>query len=385
MSSRSPQASTSRSVILAIVIAAAAIWGLYVWKFQTEDRQNGNDIVTLAPDSGSQSRFADQPLLPLRAERQPATGDQRSSDTYNRSDKSAIVTDLPLVSTGPVSIDEPARARFEPATIANAADNTELSDKSDAISSVGTSVDADVLAGRQALERGQLLDARTRLSRAFEGRLSNEQRERIRNELTTISDKLIFSKTVAPGDPLTKLHEIASGESVYVLARRHKVTMNLLQQINELERPEFIRAGQRLKIIEGPFDAVIRKSQHRMDIFLKGQFIRSYRVGLGAGAGTPLGKWEVTTKLTNPEWTDPRSGQYYAADDPQNPIGEYWIGLDCIAGDCIGDSGYGIHGTIEPESIGADMSMGCVRLLPDDIREVHQLLVRRHSTVDIVP
>ena len=161
--------------------------------------------------------------------------------------------------------------------------------------------------------------------------------------------------------------------------------MNLLQQINELERPEFIRAGQRLKVIEGPFDAVIRKSQHRMDIFLKGQFVRSYRVGLGAGAGTPLGKWEVTTKLSDPEWTDPRSGQYYAADDPRNPIGEYWIGLDCIAGDCIGDSGYGIHGTIEPESIGADMSMGCVRLLPDDIREVYQLLVRRHSTVDIVP
>ena len=93
----------------------------------------------------------------------------------------------------------------------------------------------------------------------------------------------------------------------------------------------------------------------------------------------------VTTKLSNPEWTDPRSGQYYAPDDTQNPIGEYWIGLDCIAGDCIGDSGYGIHGTIEPESIGADMSMGCVRLLPDDIREVYQLLVRRHSTVDIVP
>ncbi len=384
MSRRPPQASTSRSVILAIVIAAAAIWGLYVWKFQTEDRQNGSDIVTLAPDSDTQPRFADQPLLPLRAERQPV-GNEQPVGARERFDNTAIVTDLPLVSTGPVSIDEPARARLEPATIAKVADETDESDRGDGVPALGQSVDADVMAGRQALERGQLLDARTRLSRAFDGRLSNEQRERIRNELTTISDKLIFSKTVAPGDPLAKLHEITSGESVYVLARRHKVTMDLLQQINELERPEFIRAGQRLKVIEGPFDAVIRKSQHRMDIFLKGQFVRSYRVGLGAGAGTPLGKWEVTTKLTNPEWTDPRSGQYYAADDPKNPIGEYWIGLDCIAGDCIGDSGYGIHGTIEPESIGADMSMGCVRLLPEDIREVHQLLVRRHSTVDIVP
>ena len=39
-----------------------------------------------------------------------------------------------------------------------------------------------------------------------------------------------------------------------------------------------------------------------------------------AGAGTPLGKWEVTTKLSNPEWTDPRSGQYYAPDDAQTQI-----------------------------------------------------------------
>ncbi len=47
--------------------------------------------------------------------------------------------------------------------------------------------------------------------------------------------------------------------------------------------------------------------------------------------------------------------------------------------------GYGIHGTVEPDSIGKDMSMGCVRLLPGEIEAVWELLVDGDSTVEIVP
>jgi lipoprotein-anchoring transpeptidase ErfK/SrfK len=52
--------------------------------------------------------------------------------------------------------------------------------------------------------------------------------------------------------------------------------------------------------------------------------------------------------------------------DPQNPLGERWID--------IGDS-YGIHGTIDPASVGKNESRGCVRMLNSDVEEVYDFLV----------
>jgi L,D-transpeptidase ErfK/SrfK len=52
-------------------------------------------------------------------------------------------------------------------------------------------------------------------------------------------------------------------------------------------------------------------------------------------------------------------------DDPENPLGEYWLGL----GNHIG-----IHGTNDPASIGQAASRGCIHLGDDDIAEVFGLL-----------
>ena len=65
---------------------------------------------------------------------------------------------------------------------------------------------------------------------------------------------------------------------------------------------------------------------------------------------------------------------HFKADDPMNPIGEHWLGLEGIETANASLAGYGIHGTIEPESIGRDMSLGCVRLVAEDIAIVWETL-----------
>ncbi len=96
-----------------------------------------------------------------------------------------------------------------------------------------------------------------------------------------------------------------------------------------------------------------------------------------------MGTWSVRSKLINPSWTDPATHQHYYAEDPDNPIGERWIGLHGEAGEAVGKVGFGIHGTIDPASIGENFSMGCIRLLPDDVALVYDLLVSGHSRVII--
>jgi lipoprotein-anchoring transpeptidase ErfK/SrfK len=71
------------------------------------------------------------------------------------------------------------------------------------------------------------------------------------------------------------------------------------------------------------------------------------------------------------------------ADDPRNPLGERWIGLEGVSGSAVGMMAYGIHGTIEPESIGKSVSMGCVRLHNADVEQLYDLLVIDKSQVTI--
>ena len=89
------------------------------------------------------------------------------------------------------------------------------------------------------------------------------------------------------------------------------------------------------------------------------------------------------SKLVDPEWVNPRTGERFGPKDPKNPIGDYWIGLIGDSDNIRGLEGYGVHGTIDPDSIGAMKSMGCVRLANDDIALVYELLMDGVSTVEI--
>ena len=44
---------------------------------------------------------------------------------------------------------------------------------------------------------------------------------------------------------------------------------------------------------------------------------------------------------------------------------------------------FGIHGTIDPGSIGKDMSMGCIRLLPNDVELIYEVVTQGNSTIEI--
>ena len=81
---------------------------------------------------------------------------------------------------------------------------------------------------------------------------------------------------------------------------------------------------------------------------------------------------------------NPRTGEKFEGHDPKNPIGKFWVGLEGV-GESATNTGYGIHGTIDPESIGQQKSMGCVRMGTDDIALVFELMGEQVSTVKIQP
>jgi len=243
----------------------------------------------------------------------------------------------------------------------------------------------DVLltAAEQALAQGDAVSARGKLSEALSQAPNGPQRSRIIGHLDRIGQETILSPRIFENDPLVERYVIQPGDSLVKIAAANRVTADLLADINRIADKHMVRAGQMVKIVKGPFDAVVEKDTYKLHVYLGNTFVREFSVGLGADDSTPEGKWRVSSKLMNPTYYPPRGGRILAADDPQNPLGERWIGLTGIEGAAVGQERYGIHGTIEPDSIGRDSSMGCIRLRNEDVEKLFTYLVDKHSTVTV--
>jgi len=245
-----------------------------------------------------------------------------------------------------------------------------------------------------ASARNRLVESRALYNAALKARDTDERtRGILRSRITEINQTLLFSPTVDAEDPFVGRYEIQSGDALSKLPGKLDLHVNwrFLQRINGIDNPARIRVGQRIKTVSGPFHAVISKSAYRMDVYMGDSaelmYVASFPVGLGENDSTPLGSWVVRkdSKLVNPAWTNPRTGEFFDANDPENPIGERWVGLQGVDDGTRQLAGYGIHGTIEPDSIGSQASMGCVRLGDDDVELIFELLSEGVSRVQIVP
>jgi L,D-transpeptidase ErfK/SrfK len=104
--------------------------------------------------------------------------------------------------------------------------------------------------------------------------------------------------------------------------------------------------------------------------------VRIYPIAIGSEEHqTPEGDFSVVNKIVAPSWTVPadirrdRPGlPRVVPAGPDNPLGDFWIGLS--------RDGYGIHGTNEPFGVGRRTTHGCIRLYPEDIRDLFPLVER---------
>lgn len=285
-----------------------------------------------------------------------------------------LTTDRPEIEArDPVPIDIPERGQQPQRNTKSATTTPPTADR----------VQSLVAAGVQALDAKDPIAARAHLSEALQLAGPNDDVTLIRAKLTLIANETIFSSRIMKGDPLVERYVIKTGDSLGNIAKANKISADLLASINNIRDKNRIRAGQTIKVIKGPIRAVVNKDNFTMDIYIGTTFLRHYRVGLGADDSTPQGTWRVHNKLINPTYYPPRGGKIVAADDPENPLGERWIGLVGVDGEAVGQERYGIHGTTDPDSIGKSISMGCIRMFNEDVNEVFTFLVHKHSTVTV--
>ena len=185
-----------------------------------------------------------------------------------------------------------------------------------------------------------------------------EARGALRRRIDTLAQNIYFLN----GRHYMEAYQVQQGDTLQNVARQYDVPWQYLAKLNRVD-PRKVRAGQRLKVIKGPFSAIVDLSDYELTIHAHGYFVTRFPVGIGKDGSSPIGKFSVLEKLVDPTYYGPDGVVEH--DDPTNPLGERWIDL--------GES-YGIHGTIDPTSIGKNESRGCIRLHNDDVAAVYDLL-----------
>ncbi len=172
--------------------------------------------------------------------------------------------------------------------------------------------------------------------------------------------KALFSKEI---DSDSMAYTVKPGDSLYVLARKNHTTVDFIKKINGL-KGDSLYPKMKLKIHTAPFSIQIDKSRNTLVLFSKGEAVKKYSVATGKKNCTPVGEFKITDKLVHPTWF--KTGAILPPGSPENALGTRWMGFDKPA--------YGIHGTIEPKSIGTQASEGCIRMLNEDVEELYGMV-----------
>jgi lipoprotein-anchoring transpeptidase ErfK/SrfK len=259
--------------------------------------------------------------------------------------------------------------------------------------------------GKAHLAAGKLLEARSELSRAiFCGLLSQAEESQAVRAATEAADKTVLGLQLIEGDPYQVPYMVApkqflEGPGGIEMAQQLHVPARLLERVNGLASGAGLQAGKTIKLIKGPFHAIVRKSRFVMDVYLEREglervFIRRIAVGLGMNSSTPVGAWQVKKgdKMWRPHYNATGGsglpvGTRILYGQPGYPFGvkALWIGLEGTDVQTKTITDFGIHSTNDPTSIGKANSLGCVRMADADIELVFSLLYDVHSRVDVLP
>ena len=228
-----------------------------------------------------------------------------------------------------------------------------------------------------AMVRDRPVAAQKRLSQAVRAGVVGLKAAEVREAIKNLADKLQLSSRRHPDDTYSKAYHVASGDTLTSMGERHCIPYELVMKVNRLSTTSIV-AGQTLKVIQGPIHIEILKGRKELRVWLGDVCLRTYLVGIGAADSTPDGVFIVKSKVRNPPYQPqhkPKS-EFRAAGAPDNPLGTRWIDIG---------NHYGIHGTIEPDSVGRSVSEGCIRLHNKNVEELYDMVVIGATKVTIRP
>ena len=224
-------------------------------------------------------------------------------------------------------------------------------------------------AAENAFDDGKFLEARALYKNAVKSITDANKLKKIQERLEDLNIKLILSPII---DECSTEYVVQPRDVLVKIARKFGTTVNLIKRSNNLSS-DTIRPSQKLKINTCKFSIVVDKSQNLLFLKEKGEVINTYIVSTGKDNSTPTGTFHINrNKLINPTWY--KTGAIISPDSPDNILGSRWMGLGGVDDGGIEIEGYGIHGTTQPNDLGKQITLGCVRMKNEDIEVLFDIV-----------
>lgn len=188
--------------------------------------------------------------------------------------------------------------------------------------------------------------------------------------LEQLNAAIVFA--VEPADGFS-VELVRKGDTLWSLCQRLKrnakidVAPGLISSINHVPASG-LKAGTRLKVPSAEVSVVVDKSDFRLYLLLDGVVIHHVSAGIGREGLTPEDTFSISSRIVRPDWTDPATGKTIRYGELGHKIGGRWLGFSRSGK----KTGWGIHGTVEPLSVGQAMSDGCIRLAEDDLVRIFE-------------
>jgi len=214
---------------------------------------------------------------------------------------------------------------------------------------------------QRAMDSGDLVKARDVYQRIVEKFPASGKVAKAQGSLEDLNVKILFSG-IPTGD--SRIYAVQKGDTLNRIAKKFGTTPDLISKSNNLKN-SFIKIGEKLKVYTAGFSIVVDKSQNILTLKSGQEIIKTYRVSTGKNSCTPVGTFKVINKIIDPPWYK-EPGVMIPAGDPKNVLGSRWLG--------ISKPSYGIHGTIQPETIGQSVTEGCVRMRNEEVEELYILV-----------
>ena len=213
-------------------------------------------------------------------------------------------------------------------------------------------------------DRGSYEKAKELLDQALVKFPNGSAKNDIENVLGDVNFALLTTRNNLEND---EIYVVQKGDKITTIAKKYNIADTLLMKSNGITNPSTLRPGRRLKIPKVNFRIIVDKFNNTLTLYNNDKYFKKYPVRTGVYEyQTPAGKYKIESKVKNPDWNKPDTGEKIHAGDPRNELGTRWMGFE--------GSALGIHGTIKPETIGKYASNGCIGLYIKDVEELYDLV-----------
>jgi len=210
------------------------------------------------------------------------------------------------------------------------------------------------------LVQGELAEVHLALSRLYgNADLTAEESQQLTELLDQLAGSVIYSRKHLVEPP----YVVKAGDTLPQIAQDYNVPWQLLAKINGVRDPERLEPGRQLKVMRGPFEALVSLERYELALMVGGRYAGRFPIGVGRDQPQLEGSYAVRRKLAGPAQVGPDRAA--GAGDANSTAGTLSIELDDRIAIC---------GTSDLQNLRRADGPGAICLGPRDIEDVYDIL-----------